>query len=264
MQELVTALFNRWEGKPALVIGGGPSVLKDLPRLNLVPDLVISANEHGMRQDRFKVDLITNVDKIHCLAKIPMEQHLRPFGVPIVNRHSWADYRLPDWTMAGNTGMQAIALAALLGANPVIVVGIDMSGPNYFHDKGAKAPKGLNQKIRRGGARARQRMSVNPLIQFVKGARIRPMSGPLTQWFPVYDPTEKVKGSPPIPFRTRLELEMKQVVVIVEKPFRLSNGDYTKHKQRLVMSQWEAAKYAAETTRVDSATGLVIGSPRLP
>jgi hypothetical protein len=29
-----TELFHRWEGKPILVIGGGPSVLRDLPMLD--------------------------------------------------------------------------------------------------------------------------------------------------------------------------------------------------------------------------------------
>jgi hypothetical protein len=237
-QELVTALFGRWEQKPALVIGGGPSVLRDLPRLDLVPALVISANEHGFKQEKFKVDLVTNVDKIHCLHKIPMEQILRPYGVPIVNRHSWADYRLPDWTLAANTGLQAIALAALLGANPIIVTGIDMwrGGRLYFHDKGVKP---LKHKIVRGAVARRAKEKIAPLRQFCTGARIRPMSGALTEYFQAYDPAEKVKGSTPIGARLRMEAETRTLYVQVLKPFRLSNGDYTKVGQRLTISSFE-------------------------
>ncbi len=253
MQELVTALFNRWEGRPALVIGGGPSVNRDLKTLELVPDLVISANEHGMHQDRFKVDLITNVDKIHCGLRVPMEQILRPFGVPIVNKHSWADYRLPDWTMSGNTGMQAIALAALLGANPVIVTGIDMTGPVYFHDKGAKPRKDDNVK-RRGAARRRQRETIKPLVKFCVGARIRPMSGPLTEWFDRYDPAEKVKGSRPVGYRLRIEEESKQFICVVTKPFRLSNSDYTKVGQRLALSPFEYQRHQGELTLLEKSS----------
>lgn len=251
MQQLISALFGRWEQQPALVIGGGPSVLKDLPRLAITPALVISANDHGMHQDRFKVDLITNVDKMHCLLKRPMEEILRPHGVPIVNRHSWADYRLPDWALAGNTGMQAIALAALLGANPVIVTGIDMTGPIYFHDTGAKAPKDKKPDKRKGAARRRQRETITPLVQFTKGARIRPMSGALTAWFQQYDPAENVKASTPVAYRRRLEDAAACTIVCeVVKPFRLSNHDYTKVGQRLALSKFEAEKHAGEVKRL--------------
>lgn len=248
MQKLVTELFGRWDGKPALVIGGGPSVLRDFKALAVEPALVISANEHGFFQDRFKVDLVTNVDKIHCLRREPMEKILKPYGVPIVNRHSWADYRLPDWKLAANTGLQAIALAALLGANPVIVTGIDMwaNGRVYFHDTHAKAPKLGQPRKLRGAARRRDREKVKPLTAFCAGAHIRPMSGALTEWFKAYDPAEVVKSARPIGHRLRLEQECQQVLVEVVKPFRMSNSDYTKVGQRLALSQFEAKEHAGE------------------
>lgn len=252
MQRLVTELFHRWEGKPILVIGGGPSVLRDLPKLDITPACVISANEHAFKQDRFKVDLITNVDKRHCLLKEPMEKILRPFGVPIVNRHSWADYRLPDWTMAGNTGMQAIALAALLGASQVIVTGIDMwsTGRVYFYDRGAKAPK---HKEPKGAMKRRAKDRVSPLRVFCAGAHIRPMSGPLLQWFKPYDPAETLKPARPVGYRLRLEEETTEVLCEVTHPFRMSNDDYTRVGQRMALSHFEYEKIGCGLRRVDKA-----------
>ncbi len=251
MQRLVTELLHRWEGRPILVIGGGPSVLRDLPNLKIEPACVISANEHGFKQDRFKVDLVTNVDKRHCLLKEPMEKILRPLGAPIVNRHSWADYRLSDWTMAGNTGMQAIALAALLGASQVIVTGIDMwqTGRVYFYDRGAKAPKAPKHRAPVSAMRRRVKDKVQPLKAFCAGAHIRPMSGPLVQWFKQYDPAETPKPARAVAYRTRLEAETKEVLCEVEHPFRMSNDDYTRHGQKLALSNFEYEKIGAGLRR---------------
>jgi hypothetical protein len=250
MQRLVNELFHRWEGKPILVIGGGPSVLRDLPRLKEAPACVISANEHAFKQSYFPVDLVTNVDKQHCLLREPMEKILRPYGVPIVNRHTWADYRLPDWTLAGNTGMQAIALAALLGASQVIVTGLDMwqGGRVYFYDRGAKPPK---HKAPKAAMKRRSKEKVQPLKLFCAGAHIRPMSGPLTEWFKPYDPAEVLKPSRPIGYRLRLEEETTEVLCEVVNPFRMSNGDYTRVGQRLALSQFEYEKIGAGLRRVD-------------
>ncbi len=249
MQRLVTELLHRWEGRPFLVIGGGPSVLRDLPLLKETPACVISANEHGFAQKYFAIDLVTNVDKRHCLRKEPMEKILRPFGVPIVNRHSWADYRLPDWTMAGNTGMQAIALAAVLGASQVIVTGIDMwqGGRRYFHDAGEKAPK---HKAPKSAMRRRDKERINPIRAFCSGSNIRPMSGPLTQWFKQYDPAEVLKPARPVGYRLRLEEETTEVLCEVEQPFRLSNDDYTKLGQRLALSNFEYEKIGCGLRRL--------------
>lgn len=255
MQRLVTELLHRWEGKPILVIGGGPSVLRDLPKLDIQPACVISANEHGFKQSRFKIDLVTNVDKRHCLLKEPMEKILRPYGVPIVNRHSWADYRLPDWTMAGNTGMQAVALAALLGASQVIVTGIDMweGGRRYFHDAGAKAPKDPKHKAPKAAMRRRSKERVRPLVAFCEGAHIRPMSGPLLQWFKPYTPGEILKTPRPVGYRLRLEEECREVLCEVEQPFRMSNDDYTRVNQKLALSHFEYEKIGSGLRRVDKA-----------
>lgn len=239
-QHLVTELFHKWAGKPILVVGGGPSVNFDLPRLTTEPACVISANEHGFKQQFFKVDLVTNVDKIHCLEKRPMQEILRPFGVPIVNKHSWADYRLPDWTFNGNTGLTAIALAALLGANPVIVTGIDMwsGGRLYFHDpKGAK--KEAKHRLVRKTISKRDRERIKPLKAFCAGAHVRPMSGPLTEWFKQYDPEEVLKPASPVGCRLRLEEETTPVYCESVRHFRMTAHDMVPPGRQLALSNFE-------------------------
>jgi hypothetical protein len=222
VQRLVSHLFDRWAGKPILVIGGGPSVLADLPKLDIVPACVISANDHGFRQTRFPVDLIVNLDKRHCMLQVPMQKVLRPFNVPIVNPHSWADYRLAEWRMAGNSGMAAVAVAAALGASQVIVTGIDMfaGGRKYFHDPGGKVPKENRQK-HPSSRRAKARLL--PLKEFCAGANIRPMSGPMTEIFPRYKPGAELPEAKDIDYRRRMH--RAEILVRAIRSFHLSSFD---------------------------------------
>jgi hypothetical protein len=249
-QELISALFDRWNGKPILVIGGGPSVGVDLPLLAITPACVISANDHGIHQSRFPVDIFVNCDKMHCFRKIPMEQILRPLGGIIVNRHGWADYRLAEWTMAGNSGLTAIAVAAALGGDPVIVTGIDMwhGGRVYFH----KTPEGHVDKVRRVKISTKRRdvQKLKPLAQFTKGANIRPMSGPLCEFFKQYDPAEVLKPGQPIAYRKKLAA-IKPIYLQVEQPIRFANQDILKHGQQIALTPAEATdpRFAVHTAR---------------
>jgi hypothetical protein len=196
MPPLISTLFDRWVSKPILVIGGGPSVLRDLLDGPELPNIacVISANAHGCRQTRFAVDLLVNVDKRHTHLKTPMEPLLRAYGIPIVNKHPWADYLLPDWEFIGNSGLTAIAVAAVLGGNPIIVTGVDMwaSGREYFHDPMvisalyAEKPK---HRRRIGTMISQNRASMrrlSGLVAFARGSNIRPISGPMTAVFPPF------------------------------------------------------------------------------
>lgn len=251
-QQLLTALIDRWAGQPILVLGGGRSVSKDLPTLKIAPTCVISANSHGVHQSRFPVDLIVNVDKVHCFLKQPMEKILRPLGIPIVNRHSWADYRIPDWTLAGNTGITSIAIACALGGNPIIVTGIDMwsEGRVYFHDDPSQQKPHKERRVRIS-VNKRDRMALTPLQRFAQGANIRPMSGPMCDMFKKYNPAEMLPPTQPIPYRSRL-IAMKSVTVEATRPFRFSNMDFVSVGQRIVLSPKEAddARVLTNTRRV--------------
>lgn len=107
----------------ALVICGGTGVMDDLDGL---PEIefatVLSANSHGCRLPkkwRRPVDFIVAKDHYHTTTKLRMEPQLREYGVPIISRQFWADYRMLDWNLQGNSGLTAIAVAAALGANRV-------------------------------------------------------------------------------------------------------------------------------------------------
>lgn len=251
-QQLITALLTRWAGKPILVLGGGRSVAKDLPRLAITPACVISANAHGVHQNKFPVDLIVNVDKMHCFEKLPMEKILRPLGLPIVNRHSWADYRMPDWTLAGNTGITAVGLACALGGNPVIVTGIDMwnEGRVYFHEDPSQQKPSRHRQVRTSVNR-RDRAALMPLQRFAQGANVRPMSGPMCDVFRKYDPAEILPLAKPVDYRNRL-IAMKTVMVQVLRGFRYSNMDVVVPGKLLAFSPREAedAKVLTNTKRL--------------
>jgi hypothetical protein len=219
------------------VLGGGPSARKDLARLELTPACVISANEHGAHQDRFKIDLVVNCDKRHCMLQRPMEEILRAAlpNAAIVNRHSWADYRLGDWRFSGNSGLTAIAVAAALGGNPVIVTGIDMfhGGRLYFHDAGAKPSKA---RTVRPAVIRRDKTKLTPLKQFCAGQAIRPMSGPLTEYFTQYDPTEPRKERARVPYAQRRDDE---VLVEVVRAFKFSNFDMVPLGRQMAVTRAE-------------------------
>jgi hypothetical protein len=242
VQQLLSALFNRWAGQPILVIGGGPSVNEDLPKLvaaGVKPACVISANEHGFKQKWFPIDLVVNVDKVHCLLHRPMEEILRPLGAPIVNRHSWADFRLADWPGIGNTGITSIAVAAALGANPVLVTGIDMwkGGRLYFHEKPVEVTRHRRQ-IRASVAR-RTREKARALVGFVKGANIRPLSGPLCEIYPKFNPAEVLPAPADIPYRAAMR-KVTPVRVEVVHGFIFSGRDAVPPGRELALSPTEA------------------------
>jgi len=203
MTQPITNILSRYYGRPALVIGGGPSVRDDLPVLEdggFKPAVVLSANEHGLYQAHYKVDFLVNVDRVHCQLKVMMKDYLRQFGVPIINSHSWADFRLPDWKMSSNSGLQAIAVACVLGCWPVVVTGVDlfMVGRDYFHlsDEKPRMRPSLTYMTKQ---------RVTEMQRWAGNYPVRPVSGPLTQVFPIFDRAETFKEPLRVPYRAKIE-----------------------------------------------------------
>jgi hypothetical protein len=132
--QMISAIADKHAGKPILVICGGYSAATDLPKIPLdLPSCVISANEHGFKQDRFKVDYIVSVDWFYGTTRERMDEKLSEYRTPHINRWSWADYRIPEWTFSGDSGLTAVLVASMLGGHPVIVVGMDRySGPKRY------------------------------------------------------------------------------------------------------------------------------------
>jgi hypothetical protein len=249
-QQLISTLFDRWASKPILVIGGGPSVIRDLINYDgPEPVAVISANAHGCRQTRFKVDLLVNVDKIHTEQRKPMEPLLRPYGVPIVNKHSWADYRLPDWNFPMNSGITGIAVAAMLGGDPIITTGIDLwvTGREYFHDPDVVARHKQKNVVRRGRtmplyANAVKRL--RNLTLFVGESNIRPLSGPLTDVYRRYNPREVLPPRRDCAYRVKWLAE-KTSYARASKQFNFDHRDVVHEGTQLALSKTEAARYRA-------------------
>jgi hypothetical protein len=207
MQRVISELYETYRGKPALVIGGGPSVPADLAQLTQFrPALVLSANEHGHRQDSFPVDYTVHCDKIHVLKRdergkhLDMAHYLSQFGKPRISRWATADVRLEDWKFITNSGATAVAVAAVLGCSPIVVTGLDYwaTGRVYFHEPS-------NQKTKTYPPSSTPDRRLSPLRQFVGDAHIRPMSGLLLTAWPKYDPAETFGPPPTLPYvlRTR-------------------------------------------------------------
>lgn len=200
MQQVISELFDLYRGKPILVIGGGPSVAQDIPALpaDFRPALVLSANEHGCKQDRFTVDYIVHCDKVHCFRHEPMAPYLRQFGKPLISRWATADVRLEDWRFGGNSGSTAVAIAAALGGSPIVVTGLDFwaTGRNYFWDMAASLPPAKRRAAARPIIQQPDRR-LRALAQFVGGAHVRPLSGLLVTRWPKYRPKETL-GEPPV------------------------------------------------------------------
>jgi hypothetical protein len=228
------------------VLGGGPSVVPDLLSLpaDWKPACVISANAHGLRQSKFPVDLIVNVDKKHCETGESMQATLSKYGKPIVNKWSWADYRLPGWDFVGNSGLMAVALAAVLGAAPAVVTGLDMwiTGRHYFHDA-----SNAEAKKRRVPGRALQqhlmaRRRLGLLAQFVGSVPIRPMSGPLLDKWPAFYPEETFKPTKPCPYRKKW-LGVRGVSVTAQRDFIFEHGDSVRGGKQMRMIENEASRW---------------------
>jgi len=246
MSHSIKDLFNLYDDQPILVIGGGPSVRQDLPKLielGVVPRCVISANSHGTLQKLFPVDYIVHVDKRHAGLKVWMVDHLRPFGIPLISKHSFADFRLPEYSFQGNSGLTAVHVAASLGGNPVIVTGLDMwtSGRNYFHDADAsdrkqRMPRPASDAVRPAWYAEQRALE---LRKNAGGVRIRPVSGPFTHFFPAYDVDEPFRKSLPCEYRKRLEgLDVRQYRA--ERGYQFSSGDRCAEGNIVSMSNEEA------------------------
>ena len=212
VKQLFCALANKYAGRPILVIGGGPSVTHDLPR---IPDnyvgCVISANQHGFKQDRFKVDYVTCVDFTMGHSRKPMSEELGQYGVPSITRWSWATYRLPNaWSYSGDTGMTGIAIAAALGGHPVLFTGLDrnIGDRKYFWQGPPDDPVGWERRRHQAMKLNRPNMlqSNQKLVEMTKGAQVRTMSGPLRGIFKTWDINEKLPPfAPTTAFHTALQ-----------------------------------------------------------
>lgn len=217
--KLAGELYEKYAHQPILVIGGGPSALDDLAKIENAQDMIcVSANAHAFRIPQLKPSYIVSNDHRHTRTKELMAPALRQYGVPIVSRHWWADYRLADWTSKGNSGMNAIGVAVLLGGWPVIPLGMDcFQGTTYFHSH-----EEWNVSLGRPIGYWQHRLL--RMATQLRGAAIRPLSGPMTQQFPHYNTSETL---PPfyMPDDMRVLKSQKTFYARALKPFVDPNND---------------------------------------
>jgi hypothetical protein len=185
LHELIPAV----RGRPAVIMGGSPSLPEDVAKVQ--GDAVwFSANHHGAMLRG--ADYVVYVDPTHQVTGEPMQEKLSAYGAPTISPCFGADYRVPNWDsykFRGNCGMQAIWFAAMLGANPIIVCGMEcyQSGV-YWHDEAAKSSSaGRPQSFFEG--------RLSDLKRLVVGANVRAVTPSLQKHFPAYDPSESVPPS---------------------------------------------------------------------
>jgi hypothetical protein len=125
----VRELVHAHIGRPAVVLGGGVSLPKEIGNCPGKDEAVyLSANQHGAML--IECDYIVAHDKI--------EEKIRPFGKPVVSRHMWADYRIMG-SIVASTGVETAWVARLMGCAPIYIAGMDCfaGGGTYFHDPSA-------------------------------------------------------------------------------------------------------------------------------
>lgn len=136
LQPLVHAHY----GLPGIVMGGGHSITEGMaaaPRNGIY----VSANDHGLRwladhpKDGRRCSYGVCADKI----ELRMRHDVRPgkgdpWGVPLIARHMWGDYRMLH--MPGRlTGQAAAWCLRVMGCSPIILIGMDLyDGATYFDD----------------------------------------------------------------------------------------------------------------------------------
>jgi hypothetical protein len=105
-----------------------------------------------------------------------------------------------------------------------------------------------------GGVSRRDKEKVLPLKRFCAGARVRPMSGPLLEWFDKYDPAEVLKPYTPVGYRLKLEDELHVVHCEAVRAFPFKSHDWVRAGQRLALSSFEFEDPHVRTNvrRVDS------------
>lgn len=140
-------LLHAHRGRAAVIVGGGDSIKTSLPKCP-ADAIYIGVNDHGLRYLKDhpelgrRIELVVACDKIEERARadigLPgMKRDRQPWGLPVVSRHCWGDYRLLK--MPGTcSGMAAAWVARFMGCAPVILTGMDLySGGRAYHD----APK---------------------------------------------------------------------------------------------------------------------------
>lgn len=224
LYQTLRPLIHAHLGRPALIMGGGASLLQAFP--SFPPNAVhISVNDHGCRFMRHTLGIDRQPDYIVACDRI--ERQVRfdvrppgtgaPWRVPLISRWMFADYRML-FSVAPNSGVAAAWAARLMGCAPIILAGMDLYvGPTYFD-----APTAISSGRNVPPAEHRQRwyrLSKYPGMYRTLGG-----DDVLASHFGVYDPAEPVRLPPPPVSQLAFELQRYRVrltadALITQRPF---------------------------------------------
>ena len=238
------------KNRPAVVIGGGPSAPGELARIQVkMEPLVISANEHAFKAG-VAADYIWCKDHI-CVTpgymkrgfeRQYMEPKLRQYGVPILSAQYWADFRAVGWPLNNaNSGMMALAAAALMGCRPIIGVGFDcFQGQTYFHDAGNKNVS-LGRPMSYWNIRFKKlRMALGPLVP-VRGFD----SSVIAFHFGRYRHDEEFEREPVLPEVLRRYVNLQTIWLRARREFQDSRD-----KTAMIPAGYEFASDITEAKRL--------------
>lgn len=180
-------LIHAHVGRTAVIMGGGPTLI-DAMRIAPAEALYISANDHGCRLFKNTPGETRQVSYIVACDKI--EFRVRPFAIPIIGRHMWADYRL--LFMPGpSSGMAAAWAARFMGCAPIILTGMDFYTGGTYHDDPQAASTGKNIAAKSHAVRWQSLVALYPAQYRTIGC----YPG-LANRLGIYDPKER--AAPPI------------------------------------------------------------------
>lgn len=183
-------LEARYSGRPAAVLGGGPSLPEDLKRLPQGCTL-ISVNHHALRL--CQPDILVYLDWPENFPEL--EQAVRDFTGLRVSPHPSSDVLLPkgEWWDGGFSSTTAAWLGCRMGAEPVILCGMDcyQGEHKYFYERSGFYHPVFDYPVAdhvRGWRPALKRCP-NP-------QKIKAMGGPLTELFGAYEPESEAYREP--------------------------------------------------------------------
>lgn len=176
----MSALENVHWGRPAAVLGGGPSLPGDMARL---PDgcLLIAVNEHAS-QICMPDYLVFNDDPVQHAELIKVLNTTQAMRVSEHQDYSDVEMDVHPWSFCYSSTMAAW-LACWMGCNPVILCGMDcyQGDQVYFHPHEGSVPAcdfDLDFHLRPWKEEAPNKL---PHVE-----RVKAMSGPLVGVFGPY------------------------------------------------------------------------------
>lgn len=168
----ISDLIHVHKGRPAVVIGGAPCWPEDY---KTVPydAIYYSANDHGCK--------VVPCNYLVCCDDIGDRAH--GHDIPVICRFPWADYRLYDIPLP-NSGAMASWAAWVMGCEPIIIIGVEcFTGKTYADNLEAPSSGFFKSK-------AEHLKRWSRLKDLCPNASFRPVSGPLLDIFPKYEPSD--------------------------------------------------------------------------